>query len=92
MKVAVFGAGTMGNGIAQVFAQHGHSVVLRDLDRDILERARAQIEKSLARLAEKGRIPPGGKDAALARITLTTEPEALAGCDLVWKRSSRAWA
>src|SRR5438445_6208130 len=73
----------MGNGIAQVFAQHGHSVVLRDLDGAILERARAQIEKSLARLAEKGKIPPGAKDSALARITLTTDAGALAGCDPV---------
>jgi 3-hydroxybutyryl-CoA dehydrogenase len=82
-RIAVLGAGTMGNGIAQVFAQRGHSVVLRDLDRDILERARAQIEKSLAKLAEKGKIPPGEKDAALARITLATEAGALAECDLV---------
>ena len=82
-KVAVLGAGTMGNGIAQVFAQHGHPVVLRDLDRAILERARTQIEKSLAKLAEKGKIPPEEKDTALARITLTTDAEALAGCDLV---------
>ena len=82
-RIAVLGAGTMGNGIAQVFAQHGHSVVLRDLDRTILERARAQIDKSLAKLAEKGKIPPGEKDAALARITLATEAGALAECDLV---------
>jgi len=82
-RIAVLGAGTMGNGIAQVFAQHGHSVVLRDLDRAILERARAQIDKSLARLAEKGKIPPGEKDAALSRITLATEAGALAECDLV---------
>src|SRR2546427_5034869 len=82
-RIAVLGAGTMGNGIAQVFAQHGHFVVLRDLDRAILERARTQIEKSLARLAEKGKIPPGEKDAALARITLATEAGALAECDLV---------
>jgi 3-hydroxybutyryl-CoA dehydrogenase len=82
-RIAVLGAGTMGNGIAQVFAQHGHSVVLRDLDRAILEHARAQIDKSLARLAEKGKIPPGEKDAVLARITLATEAGALAECDLV---------
>src|SRR3989441_1460416 len=82
-RIAVLGAGTMGNGIAQVFAQHGHFVVLRDLDRAILERARTQIEKSLARLAEKGKIPPGERDAALARITLATEAGALAECDLV---------
>ena len=82
-RIAVLGAGTMGNGIAQVFAQRGHSVVLRDLDGAILERARGQIEKSLARLAEKGKIPPGEKDAALARVTLATEAGALAECDLV---------
>ncbi|HKN46436.1 MAG TPA: 3-hydroxyacyl-CoA dehydrogenase NAD-binding domain-containing protein [Candidatus Polarisedimenticolia bacterium] len=82
-RIAVLGAGTMGNGIAQVFAQHGHFVVLRDLDRAILERARTQIEKSLARLAEKGKIPPGEMDEALARITLATEAGALAECDLV---------
>ena len=83
MKVAVLGAGTMGNGIAQVFAQNGHSVVLRDLDAAILERARAQIEKSLGKLAEKGRIPPGAKESALQRITATTDAQALADCDLV---------
>src|SRR5437870_5599430 len=82
-RIAVLGAGTMGNGIAQVFVQHGHSVVLRDLDRATLERAQAQIEKSLAKLAEKGRIPPGEKDAALRRITLSTDADALAECDLV---------
>ncbi|HEY2941400.1 MAG TPA: 3-hydroxybutyryl-CoA dehydrogenase, partial [Vicinamibacteria bacterium] len=82
-KIAVLGAGTMGNGIAQVFAQHGHCVVLRDLDGAILERARTQIDKSLARLAEKDKIPSGEKDAALARITLTTDAGALAECDLV---------
>ena len=82
-RIAVLGAGTMGNGIAQVFAQHGHPVILRDLDRAILERARTQIDKSLAKLAQKGKIPPGEKDAALARITLATEAGALAECDLV---------
>jgi 3-hydroxybutyryl-CoA dehydrogenase len=82
-KIAVLGAGTMGNGIAQVFAQHGHCVVLRDLDGAILDRARTQIDKSLARLAEKDKIPSGEKDATLARITLTTDAGALAECDLV---------
>jgi 3-hydroxybutyryl-CoA dehydrogenase len=85
MKVAVLGAGTMGNGIAQVLAQNGHSVVLRDLDAAILERARTQIEKSLGRLAEKGKLPPGAKESALQRITPTTEAPALAECDLVVK-------
>jgi 3-hydroxybutyryl-CoA dehydrogenase len=73
----------MGNGIAQVFAQHGHAVVLRDVESSILERARAQIEKSLSKLAEKGKIAPGDREAALGRITMTTDMGALAECDLV---------
>ena len=83
MKVAVLGAGTMGNGIAQVFAQHGHAVVLRDVEPAILERARGQIDKSLAKLAEKGNIAPGDREAAVGRITMTTDMGALAECDLV---------
>jgi 3-hydroxybutyryl-CoA dehydrogenase len=83
MKVAVLGAGTMGNGIAQVFAQHGHQVVLRDLDPAILERARAQIDRSLAKLAEKGKIGSGEREAALARIKTATDTAALADADLV---------
>jgi 3-hydroxybutyryl-CoA dehydrogenase len=83
MKVAVLGAGTMGNGIAQVFAQRGHQVVLRDLDPAILERARGQIDRSLAKLAEKGKIGSGDREAALARIKTTTDTAALADADLV---------
>jgi 3-hydroxybutyryl-CoA dehydrogenase len=83
MKVAVLGAGTMGNGIAQVFAQHGHQVVLRDLDPAILERARGQIDGSLAKLAEKRKIGSGEREAALARIKTTTDTAALADADLV---------
>jgi len=82
-KVAVLGAGTMGNGIAQVFAQHGHSVVLRDLDDAILMRALAQIEKSLGKLAEKGKIAPEDRDAALGRIATATDLGAVAGAGLV---------
>jgi 3-hydroxybutyryl-CoA dehydrogenase len=83
LSVAVLGGGTMGNGIAQVFAQHGHAVTLRDLTPDILDRARAQIAKSLGRLAEKGKLTAAEKDAALARIATTTDLEAVAGADLV---------
>jgi 3-hydroxybutyryl-CoA dehydrogenase len=83
MKAAVLGAGTMGNGIAQVFAQHGHQVVLRDLDPAILERARGQIDRSLAKLAEKGKIGSGEREAALARIKATTDMAALADADVV---------
>jgi 3-hydroxybutyryl-CoA dehydrogenase len=82
MKVAVLGAGTMGNGIAQVFAQNGHEVTLRDLERPILERALATIEKSLAKLAEKGRLSAAEKEAALGRLRIVTDLGEVAGADL----------
>lgn len=83
MKVAVVGAGTMGNGIAQVFAQHGHHVVLYDLERAILDRALASIEKSLAKLAEKGKLARADKDAVLGRIEPVTDLGAATSADLV---------
>jgi len=83
LKVAVLGAGTMGNGIAQVFAQNGHHVVLRDLDGAILERAIAGIAKSLAKLEEKGKLQPGAKDEALGRINPETELDAVRDAALV---------
>lgn len=83
MNVAVLGAGTMGNGIAQVFAQCGHQVTLRDLDQTILERAVGTIEKSLARLAEKGKLGPEDREATLRRIRTSTDLGEVAGADLV---------
>jgi 3-hydroxybutyryl-CoA dehydrogenase len=83
VKIAVVGAGTMGNGIAQVFAQHGHDVVLRDLDKPILERARSTIERSLNKLVDKGRLTPVDRDASLARVRATTDLEAAVGARLV---------
>ncbi len=82
-NVAVLGAGTMGNGIAQVFAQNGHQVTLRDLEPPILDRALKAIEKSLSKLAEKGKITTADKDAALGRITRATDLGAVAEADLV---------
>ncbi len=81
--VAVIGAGTMGNGIAQVFASSGFEVKLRDVGEPQIERGMTNIRKSLARLAEKGKITQEDQDAALGRITTTTELSDLAGCDLV---------
>jgi 3-hydroxybutyryl-CoA dehydrogenase len=83
LKVAVLGAGTMGNGIAQVFAQHGHAVVLRDLGQPILDRALGNIEKSLGKLAEKGKLTGEERDAARARIMVSTDLAAAAEADLV---------
>jgi len=83
VRVSVVGAGTMGNGIAQVFAQGGHTVTLRDLSQDILHKARGTIEKSLGKLAEKGKLTAEQRDAALARLTITTDLEAVHEAELV---------
>jgi 3-hydroxybutyryl-CoA dehydrogenase len=83
MKVAVVGAGTMGRGIAQVFAQNGHAVTLRDLAEPILTQARGHIEASLAKLVEKGKLPADQREASLGRLTLTTDLAAVRDCELV---------
>jgi 3-hydroxybutyryl-CoA dehydrogenase len=82
-RVGVVGAGTMGNGIAQVFAQAGFTVVLQDVSSSALDRARATIEKSLAKFVEKGKLAADARDAALARLTTAPGVEALRDVDLV---------
>ena len=82
-NVAVIGAGTMGNGIAQVFACHGFDTVMVDVSDDLVARGRQAIEKSLAKLAEKGKIDAGLPAAALARLRTSTRVEELAAVDLV---------
>ncbi len=72
-KITVVGAGTMGNGIAHVFAQHGHGVTLLDVDRTSLDRARATIEKNLARQVTKGKLGEDEMSASLARLRVATE-------------------
>jgi 3-hydroxybutyryl-CoA dehydrogenase len=83
MTVAVLGGGTMGNGIAQVFAQNGHKVVLRDLEQRFLDRALGTIGKSLAKFVEKGKLAAEERDAVLSRITATTDLGAAATAGLV---------
>lgn len=68
-KVAVIGAGTMGNGIAHVFAQHGHDVHLIDLSKDALDRAMAIIEKNLDRMVRKEKISEEDKKNTLNNIS-----------------------
>ena len=82
-KVGVVGAGTMGNGIAQVFATAGYNVVMRDIKDEFVARGLATIRKSLERKASRAKITPEAKDAALGRIETTTEMNALADSDLV---------
>jgi 3-hydroxybutyryl-CoA dehydrogenase len=83
LRVAVLGAGTMGNGIAQVFAQAGHAVILRDIDETALVRARAQIDRSLGKLVEKGKLAAADRTSAYERIQATTEMSDFANVDLV---------
>ena len=83
LKVAVIGGGTMGNGIAQVCAQGGHTVVLSDVDGAALERARAQIDRSLGKLAEKGKIAAEDRAATLGRIEFTPDLADVTAADLV---------
>jgi 3-hydroxybutyryl-CoA dehydrogenase len=81
--VGVVGAGTMGNGIAQVFAASGFDVKMRDVGQAQLDRGMGSIQKSLSRFVEKGKISQEDSDAAIGRISTTTEVSELAGCDLV---------
>jgi len=81
--IGVIGAGTMGNGIAQVFAQSGFSVTLVDVAAPMLERARASIDKSLAKFVEKGKLQAADRDSALARLDMTSSLDALATADYV---------
>ena len=82
-RVGVIGAGTMGNGIAQVFAQSGYQVQLVDAMEQALGRARSTIEKSLGKFVEKGRMKAEERDAALGRLSTGTSVEALADVDFV---------
>ncbi len=81
--IGVIGAGTMGNGIAQVFAQAGYDVTLVDVAQPTLDRARAAIDKSLAKFVEKGKLVAADRDAALKRLTCTTALDDLANADFV---------
>ena len=81
--VGVIGAGTMGNGIAQVFAQSGFTVKLHDASADAIARARATIEKSLAKFVEKGKLTAADRDAALGRLVAAPSIDALGDVDYV---------
>ena len=82
-SVGIVGAGTMGNGIAQVFAQAGYAVQLVDVAAPALDRARVSIEKSLAKFVEKGRLTASARDEALGRLRTAASLDALAGNDYI---------
>jgi len=82
-SVAVVGGGTMGNGIAQVFASKGYDVLLLEVDEGRLDRARAAIGSSLDRIVKKGTLTAPDREAILARIKGTTRAAELSGVGLV---------
>lgn len=83
MKVGVIGAGTMGSGIAQVFAQtDGYEVVLMDIKQEFADGGKAKIEKALARSVKKGRMEEAKKDEILGKIETGLRDKA-ADCDLI---------
>ena len=82
-RVAVVGAGTMGNGIAHVFAQYGYDVVLIDIAEDRLKAALDTIAQNLDRQVKKGVVTPEGRAAALERIRTATQTDAAAGAGLI---------
>jgi 3-hydroxybutyryl-CoA dehydrogenase len=87
-QVGVVGAGTMGNGIAHVFARGGYAVSLCDIEQRFLDRAFETITKNLARETAKGKIAAEQESAALARITLVLERGKLAECDFIVEAAS----
>jgi 3-hydroxybutyryl-CoA dehydrogenase len=81
--VAVLGAGTMGNGIAHVFARSGYDVILRDVEKRFLDRGLETVAKNLDREVKKGKITEGDKSAVLARIRGVTDASSLSAADFV---------
>ena len=82
-KIFVIGAGTMGAGIVQAFAQKGYEVIVRDIKDEFVDRGIAGINKGLTKLVSKGKITEEDKEAVLSKITGTTDLGLAADCDLV---------
>src|SRR5215210_3880788 len=82
-KVGVVGCGLMGHGIAQICAQAGWDVVVREVSEEKLDGGMAKIEKLLGRSVEKGKLEQAAADAVRGRIRGTLDYSELADCDLV---------
>ncbi len=82
-KVGVVGCGLMGSGIAQIAAQAGCEVVVREVDEALCAKGKGKIEKFLGKAVDKGKMTEDDMDAVLGRMTFTTELSAFAECDLV---------
>jgi 3-hydroxybutyryl-CoA dehydrogenase len=86
--IGVIGAGTMGNGIAQVCAMAGFHVVLKDVKDEFIDRGMKTIEKSLSRFVEKGKLTAEKKDSSLKNIGTTLSSQTLAICDFIVEAAS----
>ena len=84
----VIGAGTMGNGIAHVFAKSGYNVVLVDVEQRFLDRGLQTISKNLEREVAKNKLTPEQRDQALGRIAGTPDRKRLADCDFIVEAAS----
>jgi 3-hydroxybutyryl-CoA dehydrogenase len=82
-KVGVVGCGLMGHGIAQIAAEAGWDVVVREVDQDALDKGMAKVDKQLGRAVEKGKMEDGDAKVARERIQPTLDYGDLADCDLV---------
>ena len=82
-KIFVLGAGTMGAGIVQAFAQKGYEVIVRDIKDEFVEKGIAGINKNLTKLVTKGKITEDDKETILSRISGTTDMNLAEDCDLV---------
>jgi 3-hydroxybutyryl-CoA dehydrogenase len=90
--VAVLGAGTMGHGIAQLTAAHGHPTRLFDVKRELAEAGLGKVRGALDRVVQKGKMPEAERDALLARIKPCDQiAEAVAGAGLVIEAARSRW-
>ena len=81
--VGIVGSGQMGNGIGQVAAQAGMSVLLYDISQEVVDRGLANIQKGLVRLTDRGKLSPDERDAMLGRLRGTAVLEDLSGADVI---------
>jgi len=82
-KVGVLGCGLMGSGIAEICAKAGVDTVVREVSAEFLEKGMGRLQKSLDRGVDKGKLSPEDRDAALAKLTGTTDDSDLEDCDLI---------
>ncbi|HJQ11758.1 MAG TPA: 3-hydroxybutyryl-CoA dehydrogenase [Gemmatimonadaceae bacterium] len=87
-RIAVVGAGQMGNGIAHVFAQHEFPVSMIDVSQDALDRGRSTIAKNIDRQVKKGSLPADAQEKILSRIDLSTELDSTAQAALIIEAAS----